>query len=727
MYLSNLKIKNFRNYKSGNFNFKKGTNTIIGENDAGKSNALTALRILLDDSYYYGSKNLKESDFSYYLGENWRGEWIIISATFGGITEEDMDNEICSTLSIAEIEKIDETENIGEVSRLLTKDIDGIGSLTLFIRPNKSIRKKLHDNKGTAEFEKIRGNIRLVDYEFYYTSKSDFDFLSDDHYYSLVGNLNESLAMDPSDDDSAILGTKIDMIDIYQHISVVYIDALRDVLREMKTSKNPIRRIIEAIESSIEVNRIEDVKGKIKALNDEIISIPQINDIGNSLNSELKDILGSVYSPDLSLSSNMSDEISSLSKFLSMRSKDDDELELLGLGHLNMIYLALKIVEFESCRSRELLNIMLIEEPEAHIHRHIQKTLFEGLSVKEGYTQLIMTTHSVHLAESSEISRMNIIKSYDKESIVMSPSSGLDLFASEKLEKNMNLEKNIERYLDVKRNGLLFSKGVVLVEGDAEEILIPNLVKKAFGISLDEIGIGLINIGSTAFEYIASLFDAERVMRYCAIITDLDQKAIPEESPLYKKRAEEIGAKRKRKLNRLFEENNWVDMFYADTTFELEFLEDNEKYIIPIIEGNFSKTTTVQEYLNALDGDDIKNRNLAMLKLANKLGKGWFAIEISNTIDESVSIPNYILDALAFASQESMSIAIYIKLIKHEALYIGKEDEFIKDIEVAQNNEDALKNIVKKYLEKYDYEASYFINACEDYLTLLDEGVSCDG
>lgn len=154
MYLSNLKIKNFRNYKSGNFNFKKGTNTIIGENDAGKSNALTALRILLDDSYYYGSKNLKESDFSYYLGENWRGEWIIISATFGGITEEDMDNEICSILSIAEIEKIDETENIGEVSRLLTKDIDGIGSLTLFIRPNKSIRKKLHDNKGTAEFEK---------------------------------------------------------------------------------------------------------------------------------------------------------------------------------------------------------------------------------------------------------------------------------------------------------------------------------------------------------------------------------------------------------------------------------------------------------------------------------------------------------------------------------------------------------------------------------------------
>ncbi|MBC1606870.1 AAA family ATPase [Listeria welshimeri] len=723
MYLSNLKIKNFRNYKSGSFDFKKGTNTIVGENDAGKSNALTALRVLLDDSYYYGKKTLKESDFSYYLGDNWRGEWIIISATFGGITEEDMDNEICSTLSIAKIDEIDEEENIDEVSRLLTKDTDGIGSLTLYIRPNKNIRKKLYDSKDIAEFEKIRENIRLVDYEFYYTSKSDYNFLLDDNYSRLVGNLNEGLASNPSDDDSAKLGAKIDMIDIYQHISVVYIDALRDVLREMKTSKNPIRRIIEAIESNIEVNRIEGVKEKIKALNDEIVAIPQINGIGNSLNSELKDILGSVYSPDLSLSSNMSDEISSLSKFLSMRSKDDDELELLGLGHLNMIYLALKIVEFESCRSRELLNIMLIEEPEAHIHRHIQKTLFDGLSIKEGYTQLIMTTHSVHLAESSEISRMNIIKSYKKQSIVMSPSNELNLFASEKLQKKMNLAKNIERYLDVKRNGLLFSKGVVLAEGDAEEILIPNLVKKTFGISLDEIGIGLINIGSTAFEYVASLFDEKRIMRYCAIITDLDQQAIPKDSSMYKKKAEEKGIERQKKLNRLFEDNKWVDMFYANTTFEIEFADENTEYITQLVTDTFSQEDTINDYNDKLLGEDIDQRNLSVLRLANKLGKGWFAIEISNIIDESVSIPNYILNALAFASQESMSIAIYLKLIKYELLCLDKGEQ-VKDIEVAQNSGNDIKDIVKKYIEENDYEVSYFINACENYLNLLDEGVS---
>lgn len=56
MYLKYIQIVNFKNLKSARFEFAKGANTIIGENDSGKSNALTAMRILLDDSYYYNAK-----------------------------------------------------------------------------------------------------------------------------------------------------------------------------------------------------------------------------------------------------------------------------------------------------------------------------------------------------------------------------------------------------------------------------------------------------------------------------------------------------------------------------------------------------------------------------------------------------------------------------------------------------------------------------------------------
>ena len=53
MYLKYIQIVNFRNLLSSKFQFDEGANTIIGENDAGKSNAITAMRILLDSSYYY--------------------------------------------------------------------------------------------------------------------------------------------------------------------------------------------------------------------------------------------------------------------------------------------------------------------------------------------------------------------------------------------------------------------------------------------------------------------------------------------------------------------------------------------------------------------------------------------------------------------------------------------------------------------------------------------------
>ena len=105
MYLKYVQIVNFKNLKNVRFEFSKGANTIIGENDSGKSNALTAIRILLDDNYYYNTKRLKETDFSYALGD-WKGHWIIISAFFDEISNEDKHNEFCAEIT-PEQENID--------------------------------------------------------------------------------------------------------------------------------------------------------------------------------------------------------------------------------------------------------------------------------------------------------------------------------------------------------------------------------------------------------------------------------------------------------------------------------------------------------------------------------------------------------------------------------------------------------------------------------------------
>ena len=97
MILSKLQLVNFRNYRSTNFNFSEGANTIIGENDSGKSNAVTALRMLLDEEYYYSVKSLKESDFNREIN-GFKGHWIIISAEFDNISENEMNKEVIASL-----------------------------------------------------------------------------------------------------------------------------------------------------------------------------------------------------------------------------------------------------------------------------------------------------------------------------------------------------------------------------------------------------------------------------------------------------------------------------------------------------------------------------------------------------------------------------------------------------------------------------------------------------
>lgn len=712
MYLSGLQIINFRNFRSGCFLFCEGSNTIIGENDSGKSNAITALRMLLDDSFFYNAKRLKESDFSYTLND-WRGHWIIISASFSGITDIDKQSEICANLMI------DDEENSSFTSLLLSNDSRDHGVVTLFIRPQKSIRKKLFDASGDPlVFGDVRKSIKLSDYEFYFTSKSKTEFRNQDIYKQIVGDIDSLIASNPEEDDAGIIGTSVSISDVRNHISLVFVDALRDVLREMHTPRNPVRRIIEAIEGNISEAQISAVQTKIKDLNGAITDIPEIGIIGKGMNKKLLDILGVVYSPEISMSSELSDELQSLSKFIAIKPSNEDDLDLLGLGHLNMIYIALKIIEFEACRSRELLNIMVIEEPEAHIHSHIQKTLFRNLSVEKNYTQILMTTHSSHLAESSEISRMNILKTHERVSVAMQPVCNLDNFGTEKLKrKTLSLTRAIERYLDAKRTTLLFSKGVLLVEGDGEEILIPSMLLSAYGVSLDELGIGLVNVGSTAFEYIASIFHDSRIRRFCAIITDLDKQSVDESSDFYKADAESKGLERKKKLEELYSDNSWVNIFYAEHTFEIEFANssNNYEYVEKCIDKVFVQGAAILRHQEKVK--DENTRNDEILSLAKTAGKGWLSTLVAAEIDELVDIPEYIVNALVFASKETMSVQIYTKMIRHTlSMYEDKESiQHSKNLKNAKSQSELFK-CINEIIENGIYAKDSvvkFIKLCE--------------
>lgn len=707
MFLKYIQIVNFRNHLNSRYEFTKGVNSIIGENDSGKSNGITALRILLDDDYYYNVKRLKESDFSDALGD-WRGHWIIISAFFDEISADDQASETCSEI-------IPENENCDFLKSYIRCKDSSYGTITLFIRPNAKIRRELSEAVSKEDFDSMRTKITLSDYEFYFTARSQADFTEASVYSSIVGDFEAGTYVSPKDDDAAILGGKVDIINIWRHISLVFIDALRDAENELHKPKSPVRRIFDTLKNSIEPEDIQTIKGKIRELNTAIAELNQIKEMGGSLNAKLREIVGLVYSPELEIESRIQEDISSIAKNLMVIPTDTDSIERLGLGHLNILYIALKLIEFEYSRRHEVLNIMVIEEPEAHIHTHIQRTLFDNLQLSKDYTQIIMTTHSTHLSEVSDVNRINVLKVEEGHVVVMRPTTGLDEYGCNilKQKNKVALSKCLERYLDAKRSVLLFSKGVILVEGDGEELLIPTIVHKALGITLDEIGVGLVNVGSVGFDNIASVFSDERIRRKCSIITDLDtyMKGAEKSSEI----ASKLGANRHKKLEGLYGNHSWVQAFYAQHTFEVDFadLVDNRSFIKAVIDFQYTQGRTIERHKKMLDGNAVERYD-QVLTLAKEMGKGWYATVLATHIDNSVVIPEYILNAVVHASFDVIAAPILKKMVAY-ALKTQEDSEVKESLNTrllqCRSSEEE-KAIISEFCEQYpDSMVARFIKA----------------
>ena len=84
--------------------------------------------------------------------------------------------------------------------------------------------------------------------------------------------------------------------------------------------------------------------------------------------------------------------------------------------------------------------------------------------------------------------------------------------------------KYLERFLDSTKANLFFAKGVIFVEGDAENILMP-VIAKIIGMPLEKYGVSIVNVGSLAFLRYANIFkrkNGECIDIPIAIVTDLD-------------------------------------------------------------------------------------------------------------------------------------------------------------------------------------------------------------
>ena len=132
-------------------------------------------------------------------------------------------------------------------------------------------------------------------------------------------------------------------------------------------------------------------------------------------------------------------------------------------------------------------------------------------------TQFILTTHSTNLA--SSINPKNLILLYNNQAFSMAESE--TLLGKEDYEF-------LERFLDATKSNLFFAKGLIFVEGDAENLLLPAFAE-LIGYPLHEYGISIVNIGNTAFERYIKLFSRrgdDRIELPVSIVTDVDVRPL---------------------------------------------------------------------------------------------------------------------------------------------------------------------------------------------------------
>jgi predicted ATP-dependent endonuclease of OLD family len=230
-----------------------------------------------------------------------------------------------------------------------------------------------------------------------------------------------------------------------------------------------------------------------------------------------------------------------------------------GLGYQNLISMVFRLMSFRDAwmrvgkaskatpsgpkeqHFRPPLHLVLVEEPEAHLHAQVQQVFvrkaYDVLRNNEDLrenpslqTQLIVSTHSSHIVHESQFSYLRYFRRLPPKVEGHVPTSAV-MNLSEVFGPNDETEKFVTRYLRATHCDLFFADAAILVEGPAERMLVPHFIRKHFA-ELNRSYVTLLEIGGSHAHRLRPLI--EHLGLTTLIITDIDSvessghhKAIP--------------------------------------------------------------------------------------------------------------------------------------------------------------------------------------------------------
>lgn len=536
MKIVKLNIENYRLLKEFSMDLEKELSLVIGKNNTGKTSILSILDKFLNEKNKFSFEDLNiefKNEF----------ESLILSTSV-----QDDFKPIGIRLKI--YIEYDESDDLSNISRILM-DLDPENNYVVlgfeysinqsdFLKLRSDYSDFVVNEKSKFENAKKQGQG--------YRIKSVKDFLQTgiNTYFKTIKKSLEYDIVEKKINESNFIDLDKESISLKDVINFKYISAKREVTNKEvdKTLSKQTSSLYKKKEDSTEKDEAtQNFKDQLSDTDHVLTSIYE--DLFKDVIKKVKDFGGvKLNDSDIAIISTLQHKELLEGNTTVVYTHDDHKLpeHYNGLGYMNLISMIFEIEilveEFKRDKDQNPadINLLFIEEPEAHTHpqmqyvfiKNIKKLLGEGIKKDGGVNrnlQYVITTHSSHIVADSDFDDIKYLRAIGKNNVIAKNLKDLSL----KYESETNQYQFLKQYLTISRAEIFFADKAILIEGDTEKILIPTFMRK---VDLEEgnddndlpllsQNISIIEVGaySQIFEKFIDFIGVKAL-----ILTDIDSK-----------------------------------------------------------------------------------------------------------------------------------------------------------------------------------------------------------
>lgn len=503
MYIKEIQISNFRNFKNASVPFHEGVNVIIGHNNTGKSNLLRAIGLVLG---YSDGRRLGTSDLFY-------------ETDIETLQSQSPRIQITIVFHRSEGEALDSAE-MGLFSSMMT-------------------------DPGLTEEAKLRYEFRLTDAQEDNYKADVASATTAKEIWKIIDQDYIRLYRSSRSGGNQIAGVGVN--EVLGQIDFQFLDAIRDVSRDLYAGYNPLLKdvlnfFIDYLVKNDATKTKDEIKEELKTLRDEFAqqSGPLMQILQRRLQNGKNVFMRYALDTGATFNGAMPDfdgEVTENEMFAALRMiiKYNTGIEIPatynGLGYNNLIYMSLLLAKMQADssttymkRNAKVLSSLAVEECEAHLHPAMQYKFLHFLqdnNTNGHVRQIFMTSHSTQIASAVKLDDLICLTS----SVLGQIHVGYPrVIYNEDDNEDIVSKQYVQRFLDATKADMFFANRLIFVEGIAEELLLP-VFAKYLNKNLTDEHVLVVNMGGRYFKHFLKLFDPDRkytIDKKIVCLTDID-------------------------------------------------------------------------------------------------------------------------------------------------------------------------------------------------------------